>query len=138
MPDAVTAMRAIVPAGWPIAGRPPYTPGIEAGGFVFVSGQLPVDPSTGEPVGGSVEQQTEQALRNLGAVLAEAGASFGDVVKVTVYLLRRSDWAAMNEAYRRVVGTPPPARCAVVVPEMAPGASVEIEAIALAPTRAAR
>jgi len=137
MREAVTAVRAIVPGGWPADSRPPYTPGIEAGGFVFVSGQLPVDPSTGVPVEGGVERQTEQVLRNLGAVLEEAGASFDDLVKVTVYLLRRADWPAMNEVYRGVVGTPPPARCAVVVPEMAPGASVEIEAIALAPRRGA-
>lgn len=123
---------AIVPDGWVRPGGPPYSPGMRAGGFVFVSGQLPIDPLTREPVGESVQEQTRRALENLRTVLEAAGSSLADVVQLRVYLLRRSDWDAMNEAYREVVGTPAPARCAVVVPEMAPGAEVEIEAVALA------
>lgn len=124
-------IKAIVPSGWSSQDSHPYSPGITAGGFLFISGQLPADPLTRVAVGGTIQDQTRLALSNMAAVLAEAGASFSDVVQIRVYLLRRSDWQAMNEVYREVVGTPPPARCAVIVPEMAPGASVEIEAIAL-------
>lgn len=123
---------AIVPDGWVRPGGPPYSPAVRAGGLVFVSGQLPVDPHTREPVGGTVQEQTRRALENLRTVLETAGSTLADVVQLRVYLLRRSDWDAMNEAYREVVGSPAPARCAVVVPEMAPGAAVELEAIALA------
>jgi 2-iminobutanoate/2-iminopropanoate deaminase len=123
--------RAIVPEGWSGPDRPPYSPAMRVGELVFVSGQLPLDPASGEMVGGSIQAQTTRVLQNIQAVLEQAGGTLDDLVKVTVYLLRRSDWAAMNEAYREHVGAVPPARCAVVVPEMAPGAAVEIEAIAV-------
>jgi 2-iminobutanoate/2-iminopropanoate deaminase len=119
----VAVAGAFEPAG-------PYSAGVRVGTLVFVSGQLPLDPATGAMVEGDIALQTEQVLVNLAAVLAAAGCGLGDLVKTTVYLVARSDWPAMNEVYRRYVGDVPPARSAVVVPEMAPGARVEIDAIA--------
>lgn len=128
----MSGRRIVEPAGWSRGDGPPYSPGVEAGGFVFVSGQLPLDRGSGEMVAGSIAAQTRQALANLERVLAAAGTGFDDLVQVRAYLLRRSDWAEMNAAYRAIVGAPAPARCVVVVPELAPGAEVEIEAVALA------
>ena len=108
----------------------PYSPAIKVGNLVFVSGQLPLDASTGEMRAGDIELQTAQVLENLAAVLEAAGSSLEQLVKTTVYLLTRSEWEAMNRIYARYVGEVPPARCAVVVPELAPGARVEIDAIA--------
>ena len=108
----------------------PYSPAIRAGEFVFVSGQLPVDPTTGVMREGDIESQTAQVLDNLAGVLEAAGSSLEKLVKTTVYLLSRSEWEAMNRVYAKYVGAVPPARCAVVVPEMAPGARGEIDAIA--------
>ena len=122
--------RALVPAGWRLPERPPYAPGVLAGDYVFVSGQLPLDPVSGQMVGGDVGAQTAQALANLRAVLHDADADLADLVKVTVYLLRRADWEEMNKAYLDVVGPRPPARTAVIVAELAPGAEVEIEGLA--------
>src|SRR4051812_47818042 len=107
----------------------PYSTAIVAGEFVFVSGQLPIDQLTGEMTAGGIEEQTAQALANLELALVRAGADMTKLVKTTVYLLTRADWAAMNEVYIRFTGAIPPARTAVIVSEMAPGARVEIDAI---------
>ena len=123
-----TLTKAPVDGAFPPAG--PYSPGIKVGDLVFVSGQLPIDPATGVMTEGDIELQTKQVLDNLSAVLTAAGSSLTKLVKTTVYLLSRSDWDAMNKIYRGYVGVVPPARCAVIVPEMAPGARVEIDAIA--------
>ena len=108
----------------------PYSQAIEANGFVFVSGQIPLDPATGAFVPGGVEEQAEQSLRNLKAVLAGAGCTLGDVVKTTVFLQNMSDFAAMNAVYAEFFTEGQyPARSAVEVGALPRGALVEIETI---------
>lgn len=112
----------------------PYSQGIRwggpAGGLVFCSGQIPIDPKTGEFVPGGVEAQAEQAIKNLGAVLEAEGCSYGDVVKTTVFLADINDFAAVNAVYARFFTGDCPARSAVQVAALPKGALVEIEAIA--------
>jgi 2-iminobutanoate/2-iminopropanoate deaminase len=109
----------------------PYSQAIVAGGFVFASGQIPLDPQTGEFVEGGVIEQTEQVLRNLSAVMEAAGTSLERVVKTTVFLADMNDFAAMNEVYGRYFNETPPARATVEAAGLPRGARVEIEAIAL-------
>ena len=108
----------------------PYSQAIVDGGLLFASGQVPLDPATGELVSGGFEAGVERVFDNLEAVLREAGASLQDVVKTTVYLLRMSDFAAMNGVYARRFGSHRPARSTVAVAELPKGASVEIDVIA--------
>lgn len=108
----------------------PYSQGIRCGGFLFCSGQIPLDPATGTLVQGGIREQTEQVLRNLEAVLAAGGASLGSVVKTTVYLVDLDDFPAMNEVYGRFFGGSPPARATVQVSRLPAGARVEIDAVA--------
>ena len=108
----------------------PYSQAISARGYVFVSGQLGLAPGETE-VGGGISEQTEQALRNLGAILAEAGSGLDRLVKTTVFLADLGDFQAMNEVYARHVGATPPARSTVEVSALPSGAKVEIEAVAL-------
>lgn len=109
----------------------PYAQGVVAGNMVFCSGQIPLDPTTGEMVGaGDVRLQTERVLENLGAVLAAAGASFASVVKTTIYLADLQDFGNVNEVYARYFPSAPPARATVEVAGLPKGALVEIEAIA--------
>ena len=104
---------------------------VPAGRLVFCSGQIPLDPATGEMVGaGDVRVQTERVMKNLAAVLSAAGASFADVTKTTIYLTDLQDFAVVNEVYARFLGEAPPARATVQVAGLPRGASVEIEAIA--------
>ena len=110
-----------------------YSQAIACGGFLFCSGQIPLDPKTGEMVGGGIEAETQQVLANLAAVLAAAGASLADVVKTTVYLANFEDFAAMNAVYVRAFPTDPPARATVGVAALPRGAKVELEAIARLP-----
>ena len=107
----------------------PYSQGIASGDLVFCSGQLGLDPVTGELASG-VEAQTDRALRNLGAVLDAAGCSWGDVVKTTVYLADIGDFGAVNGVYAKVMADPPPARSTFAVGALPKGGLVEIEAIA--------
>ncbi len=107
----------------------PYNQAIRAGELVFVAGQLGLRPGD-TAVEGDVAQQTEQVMRNLAAILAEAGSSLDKLVKTTVYLQRLDDFAAMNEVYARHVGDRPPARATVEVARLPSGALVEIEAVA--------
>ena len=107
----------------------PYSQGIEAGGFVYVSGQLPIDPASGTMPAG-IAAQTEQSLKNVQAVLEAAGASLADVVKTTVFLQDMNDFGAMNEVYARYFTADCPARAAVEVARLPKDASVEIEAVA--------
>src|SRR5436305_10641107 len=97
---------------------------------MFASGQIPIDPQTGEFVAGGISEQTEQVLRNLAAVLAAAGSSFAQVVKTTVYLADMNDFAAMNEVYGRYFTTEPPARATVQAARLPRDARVEIDVIA--------
>ena len=108
----------------------PYSQAIRANGFVFVSGQIPLDPATGAFVPGGVEEQAEQCLKNLTAVLAAAGCERSDVVKTTVFLTDMGDFAAVNAVYAKYFTECCPARSAVQVGALPKGALVEIEAIA--------
>jgi 2-iminobutanoate/2-iminopropanoate deaminase len=110
-----------------------YSQAIASGDLVFCSGQIAIDPQTGQMVTGGVEAETEQVLANLKAVLAAAGATLADVVKTTVYLANFEDFAAMNAIYVRAFPTEPPARATVGVSALPRGAKVELEAIARLP-----
>ena len=111
----------------------PYSQAIEAGGLLFCSGQIHLDPATGTLVEGDIAAQTERVLDNLSAVLAAAGRSMADVVKTTVFLVDINDFAAMNEVYGRYMPDPPPARSTIGVAALPKGARVEIELIAVRP-----
>jgi 2-iminobutanoate/2-iminopropanoate deaminase len=111
----------------------PYSQAVKAGGLVFCSGQIPLDPATMTVVEGGVAEQTRRVLQNLGAVLDAAGASLGTVVKTTVFLKDMNDFAAMNEAYAEFFPSDPPARATVEVARLPKDVRVEIEVIALAP-----
>lgn len=108
----------------------PYSQAIEANGFVFASGQIPLDPATGVFAIGGVEEQAEQALKNLKAVLAAAGCELSDVVKTTVFLTDMGDFAKVNAVYAKFFETECPARSAVQVGALPKGALVKVEAIA--------
>ena len=107
----------------------PYSQAIDSGGFLFCSGQLGLDPATGKLLVG-IEEQTERALVNLEGVLAAVGLTFGDVVKVNVFIADLADFAAMNAIYSRHVVAPPPARSTVQVAALPRNALIEIEAVA--------
>lgn len=107
----------------------PYSQAIDTGSFVFVSGQIPVNPATGEIPAG-IEAQSAQSLANLKAILEEAGLTTANVVKTTVFLADMADFAAMNAQYAAAFSEPFPARSAVAVRELPKGVLVEIEAIA--------
>jgi 2-iminobutanoate/2-iminopropanoate deaminase len=109
----------------------PYSQAIKAGGFVFVSGQLAVQPGQSELRGGTIQEQTEQVLSNLRAILEEAGSGLDRLVKTTVFLQNLDDFQGMNEVYARHVGDRPPARSTVEVARLPSGALVEIEAVAI-------
>lgn len=108
----------------------PYSQAIEVNGFVFASGQIPIDPATGSFVEGRVKEQTRQALTNASQILQEAGTDLSHVVKTTVYLADMADFAAMNEVYAQFFSEPYPARSAVAVKDLPKGALVEVEVLA--------
>ena len=108
----------------------PYSQAVESNGFLYVSGQLPVDVVTGEFVPGGVKEQATQVLKNIGYILEEAGYSFSDVVKSTVYLTNMKDFTAMNEVYASFYSEPYPARVAFAVVDLPKGAMLEIDVIA--------
>jgi 2-iminobutanoate/2-iminopropanoate deaminase len=110
----------------------PYNQAIVANGFVFVAGQLGVDPGTGEVVDGGVRAQTEQIFANLQAILEAAGSSIDKIVKTSVFMRELGDFGEMNEVYAARIGDTPPARSTFEVGKLPAGALVEIEAIALA------
>ena len=110
-----------------------YSQAVEANGFVFASGQLPIDPLTGQFPEGGVKEQTRQSLLNAQAILREAGLELQNVVKTTVFLASMDDFAAMNEVYSSFFSEPFPARSAVAVKTLPKGALVEIECIAARP-----
>ena len=108
----------------------PYSQGISIDGFIFCSGQLGLDPATGELVPGGVEAQADRALRNLAAVLDAVGATMADVVKTTIFLADIADFAAVNAVYATYMADPPPARSTFAVGALPKGGRIEIEAIA--------
>ena len=122
-----------LPVSAPNAAKPigPYSPGIRAGNLLFLSGQVGFDPSTGSLVDGGITAQTEQVMRNIGTLLAAAGASFAHVVRTTVFLADMDEFAAMNAVYARHVVDPPPARSTVQVAALPRNARVEIDVIAV-------
>ncbi len=126
MPSPVRILAADAPA--PIG---PYNQAIRAGGFVFCSGQIPLDVATGELVPGDIAAQTRQVLANVAAVLAAAGATFADVVKTTIFLVDMNDFAAVNAVYGEAFGGVAPARSTVAVAGLPKNARVEIEVVAL-------
>ena len=109
----------------------PYSQAVTTDGMVYTAGQVPLDPKTGELVGKTAAEQTEQVFRNLEAVLAAAGSSLANVVKTTVYLTDMADFAAMNEVYAKRFGTHKPARSTVQAAGLPRSARVEIEVIAV-------
>jgi 2-iminobutanoate/2-iminopropanoate deaminase len=110
----------------------PYSQAIVAGDLIFCSGQIPLDPATGEIVEGSIEEQTHQVLKNLRAVLESAGSGLEHVLKTTVFLKRMDDFAAMNAVYATYFPDAPPARSTVEVSRLPRNVLIEIECIALA------
>ncbi|MBQ9637503.1 MAG: RidA family protein [Prevotella sp.] len=122
-------MKAISTTAAPAA-ISPYSQAIEANGFVYASGQLPIDPATGAFPEGGIQEQTRQSLLNAQAILQEAGLGLQNVVKTTVFLASMDDFAAMNEVYASFFSSPYPARSAVAVKTLPKGALVEIECIA--------
>ena len=117
-PDAPKAMGA-------------YSPAIKAGNLLFISGQIPVDPSTGNLIQGDIAAQAEQVMKNLTALLHAAGASFTNVARTTVYLADMNDFTAMNEVYSRYIIDPPPARATVQVARLPIDVKIEVDAIAV-------
>ncbi len=107
-----------------------YSPGIEHNGLIYVSGQLPIDHSTGRVETGAIEDQTEIALRNVEAILKAAGSGLGDVLQMTIYVSDMKLWDGVNEAYKRVMGDHKPARAIVPVNDLHFGTKIEIQAIA--------
>ena len=110
----------------------PYSQAIRANGFVYASGQIPIDPRTGEFVPGGIREQTEQVLKNLSEVLKAAGSGLDKVVKTTVFLADMKEFAIMNEVYAKFFTNIPPARATVAAAGLPRDARVEIEAVALA------
>ena len=108
----------------------PYSQAIEVNGFIFASGPIPIDPSTGNFVEGGIKEQTKQAITNAKNILKEAGTDLAHVVKTTVYLANMADFAAMNEVYATFFQQPFPARSAVAVKDLPKGALVEVEVLA--------
>ena len=108
----------------------PYSQAIEVNGFIFASGQIPIEPSTGNFVEGGIKEQTKQAITNAKNILKEAGTDLAHVVKTTVYLANMADFAAMNEVYATFFQQPFPARSAVAVKDLPKGALVEVEVLA--------
>lgn len=125
-------MKTIVQTEKAPAAIGPYSQAVKAGGFVFLSGQVALDPASGQVVEGDVRAQTERVLKNLQAVLAAAGSPLAAVVKTTVFLTDMNDFAAMNEVYGRFFPSDPPARATVQAARLPKDVQVEIDLIALA------
>ncbi|WP_372790610.1 Rid family detoxifying hydrolase [Paraconexibacter sp.] len=124
--EVVTAIGAPAAVG-------PYSHAVAAGGLLFCSGQIPLDPASGELVGATADEQAQQCLTNLAAVVAAAGAQLADAVRVTVYLTDIDAFAAVNEVYATFFPSEPPARVAYAVAALPKGAQVEIDAIVALP-----
>ena len=123
-------MRRVVKTAAAPAAIGPYSQAVSAGGFLFLSGQIPLHPATGEMVGGDIEAQAARVLENLKTVLESAGGGLGSVVRTTVFLVDLGEFGRMNEVYARYFPADPPARSTVQVSALPRGARVEIDAIA--------
>ncbi len=110
----------------------PYSQGVKVAGLVFVSGQIPLVPETGQVIEGDIADQTERVMKNLEAVLVAAGSSLDRVVKTTIYLKNLDDFEKVNEVYGRYFRNAPPARATVEVSKLPKGVSIEIDAVAAA------
>lgn len=108
----------------------PYSQAVEANGMLFISGQIPIDPAIGKIIDGGITEQTEQVMKNIGAILEAAGYSFADVIKSTCLLSDMDNFAAMNAVYGKYYQENPPARAAYAVVKLPLGALIEIETIA--------
>ena len=109
----------------------PYSQAVESGGMLFISGQIPIDPATGKVIEGDITEQTEQVMKNIGAILQEAGYSYADVIKSTCLLSDMANFKAMNDVYGKYYPENPPARAAFAVKELPLGVMIEIETIAV-------
>jgi 2-iminobutanoate/2-iminopropanoate deaminase len=133
MPDASSGpAKQIVSTDRAPAAIGPYSQAVSAGGFVFLSGQIPLDPATGELVDGDIEEQTRRVLANLEAVLSAAGTSFDRVVRTTIYLVDLGDFGKVNALYAEKFPNHAPARATVQVAALPRGAKIEIDLVALA------
>ncbi|MBM4117279.1 reactive intermediate/imine deaminase [bacterium] len=127
-------LRKIVQTGAAPAAVGPYSQAVQSGDFLYSAGQVPLDPATGKLVPGDIGAQTHQVMKNLAAILAAAGAGFGDVVKTTCFLADMADFAAFNAVYAEYfAGVAPPARSTVAVAGLPLGARVEVELVARLP-----
>ncbi len=124
------ANRTVVKTGAAPEAIGPYSQGVAAGGFLFVSGQIPLDPATGRMVEGGIAEQVERVLENLKEILRAGGTGLEKVVKTTVYLTDLEEFPEMNRIYARYFGSEPPARATVQVAALPRNARVEIEAVA--------
>jgi 2-iminobutanoate/2-iminopropanoate deaminase len=111
----------------------PYSPAIRAGNFLFLSGQIPIDPRTGRLVDGDISAQADQVMRNITALLNAAGAGFEHVVRTTIFLADMNDFGAVNSVYGRYIADPAPARATVQVARLPLDARVEVDVIAVLP-----
>jgi len=128
---AIAALKEIIQTEHAPQAIGPYSQAVKANGLIFASGQIPIDPQTGQFVSGGIAEQTEQVLKNLEAVLEAAGSGLVNVVKTTVFLVDMQEFTAMNEVYGRFFKEQPPARATVAAARLPRDARVEIEAIAL-------
>lgn len=135
MPKNKMSPKSAVAAADAPAAIGPYSQAVRAGNWLFVSGQIAIDPASGALAGATVAEQTERALRNLGAIVRAAGLGYEHVVKTTVFLADMARFAEMNEAYGRVFAAPAPARATIQAAALPKGALVEIEAIAVVPDK---
>ena len=126
----VIAMRKIIKTSNAPEAIGPYSQAVEAGGMVFVSGQIPIDPKTGNPVQGDIKEQVKLVLENARAILAAAGCTLSNIVKSTIYLKNMADFAAVNEVYGAYFPSDPPARATVEASRLPKDAAVEMDFIA--------
>lgn len=108
----------------------PYSQAIDTGDFVYVSGQIPINPETGEIVAGGIEEQTNQVMKNIEAVLTASNLTFSNAVKFTIYIKEMNDFATVNEVYGKYLSTPYPARATVEISQLPKGALIEMDVIA--------
>jgi 2-iminobutanoate/2-iminopropanoate deaminase len=123
MKKSILTDRAPAPIG-------PYSQAIESGGFLFCSGQIAINPNTGQVLTGPVEEQAKQVMENIKAVLTEAGLDFENIVKTTIYLINMNDFNTVNEVYGTYFNADPPARSTIAVSALPKGVHVEIEVLA--------